>query len=297
MKRVLTACLWLLSAGLAQAQPQQSQSQQISAGSLMDSRQSANGAELSSHLSQSGQDPTGGAYTVGADATSAITAGTLRGSVHASFDGTASSHATVTAQQWDTLTFNGGTQGDTLLVHYSIVVVGSAAIDVQPTLTLPGVPNDAGFSRWQIAHNLGQGWASAESTTVVGYDGTKTVTNSRNQSGTNEQVYGRMDFVGTVTSGDPTSFYMYLMAETSLNLYGAHTRGNGGVDLSQSVYWGGISEVTTWDGQVVPYSVASQSGANYALSFGPASTAPEPSTVVLMLLGALVLGWRVRRRH
>ncbi len=296
MKRVLIAGLWGLCATLAHALPQPSQSQQVWAGSLADSRQSSDGAVLSSQLSQSGVDPTGGAYSASAQAESSITAGSLRGSVKASFDGTAAARATVTAQQSDTLTFTAGSLGDTLLVHYSIVVVGSSSLDVQPSLTMPGVPNDAGFSRWQIAHNFGQGWASAESTTVMGYDGTKTVTNSRNLSGTQEQVYGRMDFVGTVTSGDPTSFYMYLMAETSLNLYGVQTKGSGGVDLSQSVYWGGISEVTTWDGQAVSYSVASLSGANYARSFGPALTAPEPASIVLMLIGALVLGGYARRR-
>lgn len=58
-------------------------------------------------------------------------------------------------------------------------------------------------------------------------------------------------------------------------------------------YWDGIVQVTDAAGQIVPYTLLSASGTNYATSLAPTAV-PEPASLVLMGLGlgVLLLGKR-----
>ena len=71
--------------------------------------------------------------------------------------------------------------------------------------------------------------------------------------------------------------------------------GSASDDLSHSVYWGGISDVTANGVPVSSFTVTSDSGTDWSQSFVPVQTAvPEPGTRAL-LFGALGAVWLVRR--
>lgn len=282
--------------GTAQADVRQYQTVTVHGGGQTAQRETLDGVPLTTELQLAGQDGQNRPYTLGGSATSSSQPGMLKGSVSASFDGTQNVSASLFTHQWDTLTFNAGAAGDLLLVHYSLIVRGSTAIQVDPMSVPPGTANEAGVVRWQVAQFFGQQMSSAESETTVGYDGSRQTINSRNLSGTDEQVYGRMDFVGTVTAGQAMDFYLYMHAETTLNLPGMDTQGWAQTNVSSALYWGGVSKITTMDGAPLDYTVDSMSGANYALSF-EASPAPEPGTWALMAVGGLALAGLARRRQ
>jgi len=66
-------------------------------------------------------------------------------------------------------------------------------------------------------------------------------------------------------------------------------------DLSHSLYWGGLTNLSAGGAPVGDFTVTSDSGANYANSFVP-SAAPEPGTATLFA-GALLVGIGLARRR
>lgn len=81
---------------------------------------------------------------------------------------------------------------------------------------------------------------------------------------------------------------------TALAAYtGSFVRNSASFDLSQSLYWGGITQVSAAGQNLTDYSVASTSGTDYRFSLAPV---PEPGGVALMLAGLAALGGLQRAR-
>lgn len=120
---------------------------------------------------------------------------------------------------------------------------------------------------------------------------------------------GRIDTVFTTTYvGDPSGTYsatvpfFYGTAEgmsVSLTAGAADMQPFGGSasdDLSHSVYWGGISDLTANGAPVSSFTVTSDSGTDWSQSFVPAqASVPEPGTRV-SLFSALGGVWLTHRR-
>ena len=65
-------------------------------------------------------------------------------------------------------------------------------------------------------------------------------------------------------------------------------------DLAHSLYWGGISGASIGSTPVSGVVITSASGTDYSASLAPV---PEPSAVLLLLVGLPLVGWRLQRAH
>jgi PEP-CTERM motif len=96
--------------------------------------------------------------------------------------------------------------------------------------------------------------------------------------------FGSQQYLGMVLASDTTSETREGTVSSSF-VAGMHA------------YWDGIVQVTDAAGEIVPYTLTSASGSNYAISLAPAAAVPEPASLVLMGLGLSVLLLAGRRRN
>lgn len=230
-----------------------------------------------------------------ASAGTRIGAGYVSGSLAASFDGNGSASTSVSAYQTDALTFQraDGGSDNALIVHYNIVIAGGTSASIDPVTPPSAAGNEAGSIDWTFVHRLdGHYLTSWDSSMKLGYDGS-VVTTSHWNVGEIGKVYGVYTFAAAVMAGSTMDMELYGQMTSTLNAMGMTTSGSL-VANAPSIYWGGISQVTDWYGNLVGYQVSSASGFNYALSAVPTSTAPEPATWALLAMGVAAL--MLRRR-
>ena len=72
--------------------------------------------------------------------------------------------------------------------------------------------------------------------------------------------------------------------------------GQGAAQFQNTVYWAGISSVTSGGNPVSGYTISSLSGTNYNQSFAPTSAVPEPSSYALVALAGVCALYHRRRR-
>jgi hypothetical protein len=92
----------------------------------------------------------------------------------------------------------------------------------------------------------------------------------------------------TFGSGIPVQGWISAAVDAGANI-GSFAAGSS--DAGHSGYWGGLLGVTDGFGRAVTYSLSSESGTNYAVSFAPV---PEPSALAMLVGGLLAVGARRR---
>jgi hypothetical protein len=176
-------------------------------------------------------------------------------------------------QNTDLLTFTkaGVAPGTFIDVSFAILVEGG----------IEGIGGSQG--RWQLGADLGGGAydisASAFNSDTTGYVGSP---------------FGLYTATVTVQS----DFQQPLDIELSASAV-SQTGGEAVADLTNSLYWGGITGVSIGGVKVDGFTVTSASGTNWANSFIPTSGGvPEPAAWALMLtgFGAVGASLRLRRR-
>lgn len=227
----------------------------------------------------------GGAYTASAWAKTAVGIGALKVSGGATVSGAVAANAGSHAQYADNFVIDTGTLGETVIMNYSITVRGSLSAsyfatesgDTEQLWTLFNLTH-------YITENPHHTIFSKKSFDAVGnLSGVNTV------DGVSSDVYGVFSFSAQVTSGQHRDIHFSLLGQTFIQpTVQRNVVASTSYDLGNSVYWGGISSVTTLDGTEVSYVVRSDSGIDYAKSFVP-SPVPEPSSAPLLLLGAAAL--------
>lgn len=291
----LAALLWAV-APQAQAQfnPPAGPEQTIDvhAGQASDSR-SNHGTPgwLNASATENGIDASGNAFRSTASASTRLGPGYLSGSLATSVAGSGTSSTSMSAYQTDALTFTrkDGSFDPELIVHYNIVIAGGTSASMTPG-TGGGTP--AGSLDWTFVHQLdGFYTTSWDSTTTLAHDGSVSTASHWNV-GDIGNVYAVYSFSAAIFAGHATAMDFYLEMNSRLNAAGPSATAALAAN-APTIYWGGISQVSDWRGNLVDYAVSSASGFNYALSAVP-SPVPEPSTWAMLIAGVAALVLRGR---
>lgn len=257
--------------------------------------QSAQGASPGTlHLADAKNSATGAAW---AEASAVVAPGTLKARIRgaASDTGAAStdsvsSSASAELHYRDTLVLAGAPLGTaaTFTARFAVDLALATEADgvAWGGAALSFVPTRASFQ-------VGDGGAEYALAFASFADGTRLVDSSFPES-------GWLSVSTPVVFGVP--FDLTLDLETSATAYGLSILGVPGrgafdLDLSRSLYWGGVDGVVDANGNSLAYTLLSESGIDYTRSFVPSTAVPEPTTYGALgagLLALLVLGRRRR---
>jgi hypothetical protein len=208
----------------------------------------------------------------GFEGVGSATAAVNWGDMHLVSQFTNAGNALAIGQIVDQLVFTapGVAPGTPMQVNFSIRVEGA----------IEGSNNNGAAGEWLLQSNLGGGAyqinASAQDYGGKGYVG---------------DPFGIFTGTATVFAGDVEGLDIELTASAL-----SSTGDVAVADLSHTLLWDGISDVTVGGVAVNDFTVTSASGTNWANSFIPTGV-PEPAAWAMMLVGFGGLGATMRRRQ
>jgi hypothetical protein len=224
----------------------------------------------------------GGAYTASSWAKAEVGVGMLKVAGSTSLSGAVAANAGSHVQYWDTFVLDTGKVGDTVIMNYSITVRGSLSASYFAT---ESGDTEQLRTLFNLTHYIGEN-PHHTIFSKKSFDAVGNMTEVNTVDDVSGDVYGVFSFSARVNTGYDTYFHFSLLGQTFIqptaqrNVVASAT-----YDLGNSVYWGGITSVTTLDGTDVSYVLRSDSGIDYTKSFVP-SPVPEPSSALLLVLGA-----------
>jgi hypothetical protein len=178
-----------------------------------------------------------------------------------------------------------GKAGETVLINYSVVVRGS--LNASYSATESG-DTEQMWTWFNLTHYITEN-PHHTVFSKKSFDAVGNLSEVNTVDGVSSDVYGVLNFSAQVTSGQHRNIYFSLLGQTFIQPFvQRNVVASASYDLGNSVYWGGISSVTTLDGTEVNYVLSSDSGIDYAKSYVP-SPVPEPSSVLLFAGGAALL--------
>ena len=235
-------------------------------------------------ISRAGHD--GLPYATTATAYASIEPGVLKVSGSGTYSGAVSSVSGSQASFSDTLFIQGPKDFEVALLHYKIRVKG--ALSVNSTAYSSGEFPPAS-ANWSLSHHMsGVGYKDLNLYSLVEKDSTGEMGITATVNGEPGNLYGDHVLIAQVPLNGTAYLSFDVYGYQRLDGWGGSgSSGSASYDLGNSIYWGGISQVTTLDGTPLNVTISSSSGTDYFKSYIPA--VPEPSSVFLAMAGVAVL--------
>jgi PEP-CTERM motif len=269
---MLTVCLAVAGAGLAQAAPiifaRVTVSPSFSDGTFpFDLSNQSSGQPMSVTGSATGAFNSSGAGSAQTEWGVIKVAGRSSGALNTRSSGFFRENIVISA-----LGVASGTQGS---LTYTVHVLGD--MDVDSSLS-------GAASQWQLTADVGGGAFDISKTGRLFND-------SFVNSGYMGDAFGTYSATVNFTYGVATPIYVEIEgnAQSFFRSNSGLALANADFRLDNSVYWGGIDDVFAGGNAIDAFTVTSESGTNYANSFlpviDPPNGVPEPGSLALMLAG------------
>lgn len=239
-------------------------------------------------------------FTLSGAGGASVQRGWLQGNSSISLDGAAAGYVNGTSVLHDFLRFNTDNPGEQLWVTYKLSIHGSTSLNLRPDSALGNA--HGGLAHWQVTADLGSASYSTVVDRQIFFDGSQRVIGWQSWVNDGAPSFDERDFSGEfelttlLRAGVDQPFQLLLSTTLQSNVPDIEgdppprATGDGAVDFSQGVSWGGITRVQrVADLSAVTFTVESATGTNYLNAFGP-TVVPEPGTNALLLAGLLVLG-------
>jgi hypothetical protein len=178
----------------------------------------------------------------------------------------------------DNLTFHipGAPDGTAGSFTYELFVSGSL-----------GPVGDLGAASWNLSTNVGGGPVDLQIFYRLGSPGVS-------NPGFTGSPYGTYFATGHFQSGLPAPLQITFDGASQARLLAPGVPGSASDD--SQLFWGGISGVVAGGVPITTFTVTSDSGTNWAQSFIPASTAPEPAASATLGAGLILIVLAGRRK-
>ncbi|MFO1226526.1 PEP-CTERM sorting domain-containing protein [Roseateles sp.] len=179
----------------------------------------------------------------------------------------------------DDLTFNvpGLALGTPLDVTFAIDVSGDLQV---------GLVTGLAQAQWNLQADLGGGATDLRAIGTLFNNGTGAAPTFSGDA------FGSFQATVRLANGYAAPLYVQLegAAQAAYNHTGA--RNAASYDLSHSLYWGGITQLSVNGQAVTDYALSSASGTDYRLSLAP--PVPEPTSAALLFAGLGLVAWLKR---